>query len=312
MIKAAGASAPAAFIIPIPPYPNSRYAYSMIGRITVGVIVMIGVVMVATLLAIRYVPMHYNQASIHVIDAEKKVNVSASAWAIFSLDTGDIVFSKNEDTVLPIASVTKLATAATLLEHYDMMYTTTTTWRDVASEGRAGGLVPGEEFTREQLLFPLLLESSNDAAATLESSLPPQELIKSMNSYVSEHGLTNTHFKDPSGLSPENKSSARDLARLAYLINIEQPHVTDITRLKQFLYAQHGWQNNNPFITSAGYAWGKHGFTPEAGRTVVAVFEEQFPKNKIALVGYVLLGSSDLKKDVATLRELVRTGVYYR
>jgi D-alanyl-D-alanine carboxypeptidase len=281
------------------------------GRITVGAIIMVGTLFVAVLISARYLPVYYNPASLQVV-GEKSAAISAPAWAVFSLQSGDILFAENEEAVLPIASVTKLATAATLLENYDMFYTTTTSWRDVASEGRAGGLVPGDVLSRGQLLFPLLLESSNDAATTLESSLSAGELVESMNSFAIKHGLTDTTFSDPSGLSPENKSSVRDLVRMTYLINKEQPHVTDITRLKQYLIDKHGWQNNNPFVTHAGYAGGKHGFTSEAGRTAVAIFEEQFPKNQKVEIGYILLGSTDLKEDMAILRELVRTGVYYR
>ncbi len=283
----------------------------MLGRITIGAIVCVGIAMVGVLLSARYLPIYYNQASLHVV-GEQSTEITATAWAVFSLETGDILFAENENMVLPIASVTKLATAATLLGSYDMTYTTTTSWRDVSTEGRAGGLTPGEVLSREQLLFPLLLESSNDAAATLESSLPPGELISSMNSFVAAKGLNSTSFKDASGLSPENKSSVLDLVRLTNVIYKEQPHIVDITKLKQFLFQKHGWQNNNPFVTNAGYAGGKHGYTPEAGRTAVAVFNEQFPKNKNALVGYVVLGSTDLKGDIASLRELVRTEVYYR
>jgi len=283
----------------------------MLGRITIGAIVLVGAISMAALLSAYNLPIEYNQAALRVV-GDKSAQISAPAWAVFSLATGEILFAENEQMVLPIASVTKLATAATLLNGYDMTYTTTTSWQDIYTEGKAGGLTAGEKLSREELLFPLLLESSNDAATTLESSLPPGELISNMNNFVAAKGLKATSFKDTSGLSPENKSSAEDLVRLAHLIYKEQPHITDITRLKQFLSTNHGWQNNNPFIASAGYVGGKHGFTPEAGRTAVAIFEEQFPKNKTAPVGYVVLGSRDLKTDIQTLRELVRTGVYYR
>ena len=281
------------------------------GRITIGAIILVGILFVAVLISARYLPIYYSPASLQVV-GEKSAAITAPAWAVFSLHTGDILFAENEETILPIASVTKLATAATLLENYDMLYTTTTSWRDVASEGQAGGLVPGDVLSREQLLFPMLLESSNDAATTLESSLASGELVESMNSFAIKHGLANTTFADTGGLSSENKSSVQDLVRLTYLVHRDQPHVTDITRLKHYLIEDHGWQNNNPFVTHAGYVGGKHGFTPEAGRTAVAIFEEQFPRNQKAEIGYVLLGSADLKGDMAILRELVRTGVYYR
>jgi len=283
----------------------------MFKRAFLGLLIFVCVAFVAVLFSVRHLPAYYNQATLHISGA-KSAQVTAKAWAVFSLETGNILFAENETKILPIASVTKLATAATLLDSYDMSYTTTASWQDIYTEGRAGGLTAGEELSREELLFPLLLESSNDAAAVLESSLPAGELVSSMNNYVATKGLSSTTFEDVSGLSPENKSSVSDLVRLAYIVNQEQPHVTDITRLKQFFNPNHGWQNNNPFVAHAGYVGGKHGFTPEAGRTAVAVFEEQFPRNQTAKVGYVLLGSTDLKTDMSALRELVRTSVYYR
>jgi len=233
--------------------------------------------------------------------------VTARAWGVVDLSTGDLVYAAAPTTSLPIASVTKLLTAATLLTEADTSTPAIVTWSDVATEGRAGSLVPGNQYSYHELFFPLLLESSNDAATTLARALEPDSLPVRMNGYAATHELSMTSLKDPSGLSPENVSTIEDLARLLYTLNTELPHVLDITALRTYGSSQQGWSNNSPFIGDVGYRGGKHGYTPEAGKTAAVIFTETFLRGVEVPVGYIVLGSEDSVLDVRLLRELVRT-----
>jgi D-alanyl-D-alanine carboxypeptidase len=120
--------------------------------------------------------------------------VTASAFAIFSLADGTILASANTSEVLPIASVTKLATAAVIIESPDIEEVVTITYSDLLADGRAGKLEIGERYTYRQLLFPLLLESSNDAAAVYER-VTSERIIADMNTLASMVGMPETRLQ---------------------------------------------------------------------------------------------------------------------
>jgi len=235
--------------------------------------------------------------------------VSAQAWLIFDPSTGAVFDGKNINSVLPIASLVKLMTALAYVESSDLNATYTIAYSDVITEGRAGKLQAGEVYTGRELLYPLLLESSNDAAATL---LRHQEnLLAEMNQTAKDIDLVDTYFADPAGLSAQNVSTAHDIGKLLSHLYLEKPHILDISRLPVFYSESNGWINNNPYITDHSYLGGKHGFIYEANRTAGVLFTESMPNNKIYTFGYVLLGSDDLVADMKVLRDYVRTHARY-
>jgi D-alanyl-D-alanine carboxypeptidase len=234
--------------------------------------------------------------------------VAAKAYAVFDLETGEILAESNIDTVLPIASITKLFTASVINQSYkhdDMIEMTNS---DIAAEGGAGKLSSGQEFTYHDLLFPLLLESSNDAAAAFER-VTSGEVVSKMNTLARSAGARETQFADASGLSNRNLSTARDLVTFLKYLNQNDKHILDITSLEKYIGPHTGWMNNSPII-SDDYQGGKHGYTGAANRTIAALFEETFGNEKRTL-GYIILGSSDLKKDMRNMRSFLATEVTY-
>ncbi len=236
--------------------------------------------------------------------------LSAKAVLVVDGDTGESLYERQADEVLPIASVTKLVTAAVFWDAVDQFGTTTITAADVAEDGRAGRLKAGQRYQNRELLFPLLLESSNDAAATIARSAP-FDVVAAMNTYASAHGAAATVFADTSGLSDSDVSTAHDLAKLFLAVQHEDTHVLDITNLPIYFNHVNAWTNNNPFIEDPTYRGGKHGYTYAANRTVVASFEEPLTGGTRTLV-YVLLGSDDLTADMRTLRSFVKSAVSLR
>lgn len=237
------------------------------------------------------------------------VEPRASAWIAFDAATGEVFAEKNANAQLPIASVTKLPAASLVFRMHDPWATTTVSWRDTAAEGRAGKLVAGEEYDLHTLMFPLLLESSNDAAAVFSRTVAT--LTDDMNGYSTSLGLTHTAFADTSGLSDANVSTAEELAAMLRDLYTESRHVLDITALPSYIRGEHGWINNNPFVDVPEYRGGKHGYTPAARHTAVAVFEERLRGGNTRPVGYVVLGSDNLEGDMTALREYVRDHVQY-
>jgi D-alanyl-D-alanine carboxypeptidase len=244
------------------------------------------------------------------VDRSVLPELSVSAYAVFDVATGEVLFGHAIDTPLPIASVTKLFTAVAILDGFDPEATTTITWTDVAGEGDAGKLKPTQAYSYRELLFPLLLESSNDAASALERATDGG-VIAVMNQVAQDAGATDTTFADASGLSSNNRSTVADLITVTRAINERYPFVFDISELPQYIGAYTGWQNNNPVMDTTAYAGGKHGYTEAAGRTLVAQFDESFTVGD-RTIGYIILGSSDLKADMALLRNFTRDAVDFK
>lgn len=233
--------------------------------------------------------------------------LDAAAYAVFEVETGKVLGAFNSAAVLPIASVTKLLTAATVLRTVDRNVEYTITEEDVATLGRAGRLAAGHVYPAYELLFPLLLESSNDAARVLERETSG-DIVLRMNAYAKELGATSLAVVDASGLSDANRASVNDLLTLTRALYTDLPHVFDMTTLSKRAGPYVGWANNSPIFTHE-YRGGKHGYTEAAGRTVVALFAEDIAGGETRVFGYVILGSSDLRADVATLRSFVKTQV---
>jgi D-alanyl-D-alanine carboxypeptidase len=236
--------------------------------------------------------------------------LSAPQFLVFDMNTGMVIVSQSPDAVVPIASVTKLFAAANLLANYDLEATTSIAWSDMDGEGRAGKLAYGQTYSYRDLLFPLLIESSNDAALVFER-VTKQALVDEMNTWASTSGARHTKFVDASGIADANVSTAADLHLLLRSAFLNRHHIFDITTLPQYIGTYTGWLNNNPIANEPGYRGGKHGYTAAANRTVVAVFDETINGHAYTL-GYIILGSGDIKADVQTLRAFVNNSASQR
>lgn len=251
--------------------------------------------------ALQYEP----ALSVHGVPQE---DVSAQALYIYDLASQTEIFSRNANQELPVASVTKLLSSALFAELVPEDAVITITQADVANEGRSGRLVATQEYQSRELLFPALLESSNDAAAVMERTAST-DLIAAMNTYAGNLSLAHTHFVDASGLGDGNISTAAELSALGVSLYTDYPHIFDVTTLKTYLGDINAWMNNNPFVHDAGYKGGKHGYTYAANRTAIAFFDETIATGQTRTVAYVLLGSEALAPDMAALRAFVQGSV---
>jgi D-alanyl-D-alanine endopeptidase (penicillin-binding protein 7) len=133
-------------------------------------------------------------------------------------DTKEVLFSKNEQAVLPIASITKLMTGLLVSEgHLPMDENITITQADVDTEkGSRSRLAVGTELSRGELLHLALMSSENRAAHALGRTYPGglEHFVQMMNVRAKTLGMHDTSYVEPTGLSSKNQSSARDLATL--------------------------------------------------------------------------------------------------
>ena len=146
------------------------------------------------------------------------LEVSAAAAVLMDADTGEVLFEKNADRRMLIASTTKILTALVVLEHARLDEVVTIQPRHMA-EGSSMYLKPGETLTVETLLYGLLLCSGNDAAARAGRPLRRERrALRRLDERDggSASGMTGSSFANPNGLDDEQHySTARDMALLA-------------------------------------------------------------------------------------------------
>ncbi len=143
--------------------------------------------------------------------------LTAKAALAFDLNSETILYSKNLDEKLPIASLTKLMTALVVLNRADLNQKITVTKVDQTGTGSSIGLAVGEEIRINELLKALLIPSANDAALTLANHVGGNfdNFAKEMNEHAQKLGLTSTHFTNPVGWdSDENYSTTLDLIKI--------------------------------------------------------------------------------------------------
>ncbi|MEI6660726.1 MAG: serine hydrolase, partial [Comamonadaceae bacterium] len=150
--------------------------------------------------------------------SQDSLNLKSSVAFVIDQDTNEVLFKKNEQAVLPIASITKLMTGVLVSEaKLPMDAMITITQADVDMEkGSSSRLAVGTELSRGELLHLALMSSENRAAHALGRTYPGglSTFVGLMNAKASSLGMNATSYVEPTGLSSKNQSSARDLATL--------------------------------------------------------------------------------------------------
>jgi len=243
---------------------------------------------------------------------------SVSALAVFVNEKNQeskVLFEKDTDKKLAIASLTKLMGALVVSRHYALDEEILISRAAVLEEENFGQLKEGDRFISRDLLYPLLMESSNDASAAFALKVGMYNFLDSMNQEAGFLGLENTFFVNHAGLDPDipggpiNYSTARDLFVLTRYLKTFQPTTFEILGLKeQSLYTadgqfHHVMENTNKLLSSSN-GWptkvlgGKTGWTPEAQGALVLVLES--PKRKGYLIN-IILGSPRRFQDMEEL-----------
>ena len=227
-----------------------------------------------------------------------KPGVSAKSAVLMCVESGEVLYSKNPDQCLPMASTTKIMTSLIALEACVPEMEITVTKEMVSVEGTSMGLVPGDSVSMKELIYGMLLQSGNDAANTVACVLSgsPDAFAELMNKRASEIGMKNTHFVTASGLDSENHySTAYDMALLA-CESMKNPEFAWICSRKnaRLTYGNPPYArtltNHNRLLWSYSDAVGiKTGFTKKSGRCLVSAAE----RDGITLVAVTLNAPDD-------------------
>lgn len=161
-------------------------------------------------------PSYGQLAGLHT--AHDDLDLKSSVALVVDQETREVLFSKNDQVVLPIASLTKLMTGLIISEaRLPMNEMVMISQADVDTEkGSTSRLRVGSELSRAELLHLALMSSENRAANALGRSYPGglSVFVSLMNAKAKAIGMTDTVYVEPTGLSSKNQSSARDLALL--------------------------------------------------------------------------------------------------
>ena len=206
------------------------------------------------------------------------LDLKSSVALVIDQDTSEVLFSKNDKAVLPIASLTKLMTGLVISEaRLPMNEVIAITQDDVDTEkGSTSRLKVGTELSRGELLHLALMSSENRAAHALGRTYPGgmPVFVNLMNVKARFIGMNDTNYAEPTGLSSKNQSSARDLAKLV--------NVAYGDPVMRELSTSHGYQvavgnrtlqynNTNRLVKNPSWDIGlqKTGYITEAGQCLV-------------------------------------------
>lgn len=249
----------------------------------------------------------------YVIDETKPLPVvSAKYFLVGDVETGQIIMNKNSDKSVPIASISKLMTSVVADENIGLEKETVVSNTALDTYGRQGSLKRGEVYTIEELLYPLLLESSNDAAEVIAEYDNRFAFMLDMNNKAKLLGMNQTYFEDPSGLSKNNVSSADDLFELVQYIYKYRNYIFEISREKSHKINGKVWYSNSKFRNDVNYLGGKNGYTDEAGKTNLGIFSTTlYQTEERRNIVIIVLNSSNTERDTKNIISYLGKSVRY-
>lgn len=224
----------------------------------------------------------YSLPLVQGTDSPAPGEISAQSAIVIESSSGETLWSKNCDKRLPMASTTKIMTALVALERCDIQKIVKVSPNAVGVEGSSIYLYADEELTMENLLYAMLLESANDAAAAIaiEVGGSIEGFSALMNKKAAELGLKDTCFENPHGLDGENHyTTAKELALITReaMKNESFRKIVSTYKTTIPLNKDEGTRvliNHNKLLKSYDGAIGvKTGFTKKSGRCLVSAAE---------------------------------------
>jgi serine-type D-Ala-D-Ala endopeptidase (penicillin-binding protein 7) len=235
-----------------------------------------GIVAVCALFFVLALSVGFAQAGER--DTIRKIALRSSSALVQDAETGEIVYGKNAEAVVPIASITKLMTAMVVLDAgLDLDEKITLSREDaVQMKGSRSRLRSGLSLSRGELLLLALMSSENRAAAALGQNYPGglEAFVDAMNAKAAALQMDESRFVEPTGLSPANVSTASDLAKMVRAAH-EYPLIREFSTKSRATVRASGralqYGNTNNLVRSSYWEIGlsKTGYISEAGRCLV-------------------------------------------
>lgn len=219
-----------------------------------------------------------NEDPIAAFDPHRLPALASASVLVTNQTTGEVLLEKNAQSVVPIASITKLMTAMVVLDgQQGLSETVRVTEEDIDTlKGSSSRLPVGTELSREEMLRLALMASENRAASSLARNYPGglPAFVAAMNRKAAAIGLTDTRFHDGTGLNSGNVSSARDLTKMVAAAS-RYPLIREYSTTAEHEVAVAGrlrrFANTNALVRGGEWEIGvsKTGYISEAGRCLV-------------------------------------------
>ncbi len=236
-----------------------------------------------------------------------------------------VLFEKNPQAIRPVASLTKMITALTVLDIYKLSDIIRISPEAVKQEGEQGDLSVGEFLSVRDLLKIMLIESSNDAAFSFASNylsgtaMTPSAFRDLMNLEIKHNlglDLRNTAFQNPTGLDPDNgieainHSTARDLFEITKYILWERPEILEILAMPETTVAGRYLKTTNKLLYNyPEIIGGKTGYTEKAQGCLIIVLEA--PGENAYFIN-IILGSQERFQDMEKMMAWLKDSYTFR
>jgi len=260
------------------------------------------------------VPTFGQVAGLH--DVDDPLALKSSVAYVLDQDTNEVLFSKNPQAVLPIASITKLMTGLVVVEAgLSMDEKITVTDDDIDTEKfTRSRLTVGTTLTRGDMLHLALMSSENRAAHALGRNYPGglDAFVAAMNAKAQSLGMADTHYVEPTGLSSRNQSSAADLAKLVNTTS-QVPLLRELTTSREARVALGKrlvqFRSTNGLLSNPLWDIGlqKTGFINEAGKCLV--MQASMAGRKLIMVFLDSSGKASRIADAERMRKWLATAL---
>lgn len=235
-----------------------------------------------------------------------------TAKAAFFIETknGEVLYSKNSEQKLPIASLVKVMTVLVAVENRGLDERYMVSQRAAGMEPDKMWLMAQERLTLKELLYGIFLISANDAAEVLAEGTTGrrEEFLQMMNGKASQLGMKDSFFANPTGLDEDDNNSystAYDLAVLTRYTIRNHPELVNLSKTEHIILPKTDLHQDydmysgiNLLTTYPGVVGFKTGYTPEAGLTLITVARREGHE----IIG-VLLGSENRREEARELLE---------
>ena len=273
----------------------------------------------ASMVRVAAVPRLSRGEQLGLRGSDDALELNSSVALVMDQETGEVLFSKNDSAVLPIASLTKLMTGLVIADAQlpmDEMITITQDDVDTHKFSRSR-LAVGTTLSRGEMMHLALMSSENRAAHALGRTFPGgmNRFVGLMNAKARDLGMNDTRYVEPTGLMSQNQSSARDLATLV-AVAYERPILRDLSTSPSHDLALGSrtlrFNNSNRLIRNPEWDIGlqKTGYISEAGRCLV--MQANVAGRKLIMVFLDSEGRLSRSQDAERVRHWVEAQGYQR
>jgi D-alanyl-D-alanine carboxypeptidase len=232
------------------------------------------------------------------------------AGIVIDLTSGEEIFSVNKLKRWPLASVSKLMSSIVAFENMELDEKVTISENAVATEGVSGGFQAGDVYTVEDLVYSMMVVSSNDAAIALREAMSDNRFVELMNAKAEEIGMISTYFNEPSGLSILNQSTASDIGLMIEYAWVNHPELFSISSGKKVVIKELNsglrktLTNINALSSRRDFIGGKTGYTEDSSENLAAVFSLGGKS-----VAVIILGAEDRANEAEKIISFINNDI---